>query len=420
MVAMNPQLRAPGAALMLLAILSVHSLQAQVRIEKVEFVGEAYRSGYGDNWYTTWAGDGCMYTSMGDGTLPVGTRRCRDDRKKPMTVGGVKVRNNEIFRISGDPRRFDWQRLPGYPFIGKVSTWYGYGMLSIDTCIYNLVAHAADGWNGCKLIYSPDLGKTWKDNDGSRLSWEYPGDAGMFWRDISNRAFTMVTFLQMGKGYEANTKVADGDVRGYVFVYTPNAGSDGNGTIDEDEQRHMVMARVWIGADHAQKDNIRRRNRYEYFVRRNADGSAEWSSDIEKRTAVATFPSGLSRGYAWIPSVIYNQPLDLYLLATAAMQGQDARGTRRPAYLGIYSAPRPWGPWTRVHENRDWRVGGNPGSIPYNPVFAPAWVSDDGKEMWLISSDIKGWGPPWDCLPLYGFNRQKMVLTTRVGKAGAR
>jgi len=99
---MSTQKRFTGLALLPLALLFASPLPAQVEIAKIEFVGDVYRSGYGDNWQTTWASDGWMYTSMGDGTLPVGTDRCKDEGKQPMMVGGLRIRNNEIFRIRDD------------------------------------------------------------------------------------------------------------------------------------------------------------------------------------------------------------------------------------------------------------------------------------------------------------------------------
>ena len=39
-----------GLALLLIALLFASPLSAQVEVAKVEFVGDVYRSGYGDNW----------------------------------------------------------------------------------------------------------------------------------------------------------------------------------------------------------------------------------------------------------------------------------------------------------------------------------------------------------------------------------
>ncbi len=57
--------------------------------------------------------------------------------------------------------------------------FYGVGMLAIDDCIYHFLGapnrpsdKPAPRYVGSKLIFSPDQGRNWKNQDGSTLCWE--------------------------------------------------------------------------------------------------------------------------------------------------------------------------------------------------------------------------------------------------------
>ena len=79
---------------------------------------------------------------------------------------------------------------------------------------------------------------------------------------------------------------------------------------------------------------------------------------------VHTFPAGWVNKhihpYAWHPSVVYYAQLKHYLMANWGM-GTDAEGKwfGKPSYLGFWTAPQPWGPWTQVHEDASWTPGGD-------------------------------------------------------------
>ena len=64
------------------------------------------------------------------------------------------------------------------------------------------------------------------------------------------------------------------------------------------------------------------------------------------------------------PSVVYNEPLGLYLMANWGMgTAADGEWFAKPSYLGFWSAPQPWGPWTQVHEDTSWTPGGDAGVL---------------------------------------------------------
>src|SRR5262249_53599193 len=59
-------------------------------------------------------------------------------------------------------------------------------------------------------------------------------------------------------------------------------------------------------------------------------------------------------------------------------------------YLGFWTAPRPWGPWTQIHEEAAWTPGNDPEARCYSPQIAPKWIAPDGKSFWLVWSDFGG------------------------------
>jgi hypothetical protein len=177
----------------------------------------------------------------------------------------------------------------------------------------------------------------------------------------------------MGKDYELNTD-------GYVYVYSPN----GN---DEGTMNQLVMFRV-------PKDKILDRSAYEYFVKRNADGTADWSSNIEDRGVVHTFPAGwVNTGlhpYAWQANITYNPGLGLYMMGNwATGPAADGMWFGKPSYMSLLQSPTPWGPWEEFYEDDSWTPGGDQNARAYQPIIVPNWISDDGKSFWMIWTDFQ-------------------------------
>ena len=86
-------------------------------------------------------------------------------------------------------------------------------------------------------------------------------------------------------------------------------------------------------------------------------------------------------------SVTYNAGLGRYILTT-----QQVKRTTPGAYIGIYDAPNPWGPWTTVLFADAQTVGlqgsGDPKTVFWN--FSNKWTSSDGKNSVIVytSDDI--------------------------------
>ncbi len=358
--------------------------------------GTTHRSGNGDNWHTTWANNDKQYVILTDGT------------GWPEAVGNTGKRYiTRVFAIRGEAPNYTFEHLPGYPDLNYPDIFYGFGILALDGHIYHFLTTAnrlphdppnfLSRFIGAKLIYSPDNGQSWKNHDGSPLrweGWEERNRGSMVFYYEPGDAFSLLTILQMGKNYEHNTD-------GYVYTYAPNGNEEGS-------MNQLVMFRV-------PKDRILSRSDYEYFVSRNSDGTANWSNDIHARGVVHIFPSGwVNKGfhhpYAWHPSVVYNAPLEVYMMANWGMGcDSDGRWFGKPSYLGFWIAAHPWGPWTQVYEETAWAPEGDSAARAYQPQIIPKWIAKDGKSFWLAFTDYQEVNGK---LPYTCFNCQQAEILT--------
>jgi hypothetical protein len=365
-------------------------------------------TGQGDNWYMTWAKDDKQYAGMCDGSGFKG---------HPEFTG--KGHNSKLFAIVGDAPNHTFEDVPGYPVVESIgprevpgskdySRYYGFAIIAVDGAIYQLQSTPkfpfgpeGNAFIGAKLIYSPDNGVTWHNQNGSTPvtyeKWEDRSKENMAFFYEPDGCFALSSFLQMGKNYEDNTD-------GYVYLYAPNGTVDG-------KMNQLVMLRV-------KKDKIPVRSEYEYFVSMNNDGSANWSKEINKRGVVCKFPEGWvnynigpghsGHPYAWQPSVVYNKPLGVYMMANWGIGvGSDGDWFGKPSYLGFWTAPQPWGPWTQVYEEKAWTPAGDVNARTYQPYISPKWIAKDGKSFWMVWTDFRLVG---DKRPFYAFNCQKVEL----------
>jgi len=325
----------------------------------------------GDNWHTTWGADGHQYVLVCDDRIDYNTR---------------------LWRLVGDPPDFTFEpvtthpgppdpdivaRKTGRPRSGQ-ARYYGFGILAVGDTISHFLS-TPDRWSGspkfvgAKFISSPDGGRTWRNQDGTTPvvfeDWGKRDQTNMtFWNE-PDKAFSLLSILQMGKGYAQNRD-------GYAYVYTPNGSTEGR-------MNQLVLFR-------APKGRLGDRAAYEYFAGLGPDGGATWSAAMADHKPVHTFPAGwVNTGwhpYAWHPSVVYDAPLGVYLMANWGM-GTDPKTGKwfaKPSYLGLYAADHPWGPWRQVHEDTAWfPPGGTAKGQCYQPQILPGWIAPDGKSFWL-------------------------------------
>ena len=306
--------------------------------------------------------------------------------------------STRVFAVGGArPAEATCQELPGYPDIPMADIYnpsapplyYGFTVLAVDGCLYQYLSTSTmfpffedftvrPGFhlNAVKLIYSPDQGRTWCNQDGSspvarELRDELTPERTVFLQEPDD-AFSLLSFLQMGRDYGDNRD-------GYVYVYGLNG-------VGEGRMNELVMFRV-------PKDRLLDRGSFEYFHALRPDGAADWVQDIGRRGVVQSFPRGwLPPNFAvsWLPSVVYNMQLGLYMMVSSSSTNPEGIGHEdKPSYLGIWVSQHPWGPWRQIHEEAAWTPAGDPGARAGAPVIAPKWIAEDGKSFWLVWHDAQ-------------------------------
>ncbi len=338
--------------------------------------------GMGFGYQSTWAADDRQFMMVNDGAGWSDPPAAFYNAQLWTVTGGVK-----------DPAFADVSGFPDLSYTTRsrdAPRYFGVGLLAVRGRLYqflNTLDRAEDRprhWTGTKLIYSDDAGRSWHNQDGSTpVVWEdwdaQSRDRLTFFQEPDG-CFAMLSILQMGRDYSANRD-------GFIYVYGPNGNVDGL-------MNQLVMYRVPI-------EKMPDRRAYEYFGGFGPGGKPLWSTDIAARRPVHVFPTGWVNGTnlfpgdlvveSWLPSVVYNAPLGLYMMVNAGI-GCAPDGTEfgRPSYLGCWVSATPWGPWRQVHEELAWTPGGDPASRAYVPRIVPKWVAADGKSFWLVWSDIKG------------------------------
>ena len=203
--------------------------------------------GDGDNWHMSWAADDRMYFSLCDGRGFAGMPQANY--------------NSRMYSVIGNPPDLRFEFMPTYPELINsgprgFSRYYNFGTLALGDRLYQFHSTPNVPFNepgprfvGAKLIYSPDLGKTWRNQDGSSPvhweKWEDRSKQNMAFFEEEGDAFSLITVLQMGKDYQYNTD-------GFVYLYAPNGNTDGM-------MNQVVLARV-------PKDRIPDRQAYEFFA----------------------------------------------------------------------------------------------------------------------------------------------------------
>ena len=334
--------------------------------------------GHGAEWHMSWAADDRQFVSLGGGM--------------GWSDNPERVYISRLLAISNGPQNPTFQDISGYPDHLQTSgaenappPYICFGTIALDGRIYQFLNTLERGtpstrtrnFIGTKLIYSPDNGRTWCNQNGSTPvvweGWERRSRESMLFFEEPQNTFSLLSVLQMGRNYEANRD-------GFIYVYACNGNTEGT-------MNQLVLCRV-------PKARLLDRPAYEFFSGSKFNGSATWSANINARAVVHTFPSGWVNvsgvPHAWQPSVAYDPPLGVYIMANWGNGiGPDGAGFVKPCYIGFWTAPNPWGPWTQIHEGTAWTPGNDPGSRAYMPIIAPKWIAKDGKSFWIVWSDLQ-------------------------------
>lgn len=277
-----------------------------------------------DNWPMTWADDGHLYTAYGDGY--------------GFEPGTATKLGMGFAVIAGGPQDFTGFNIrsgaenSGYGAKGAKSS----GLLMLDHTLYLWVRNADSAGQTSRLGFSQDKAKSWQ------------------WVDWSFAEFGHPAFITYGQHYA-------GARDNYVYIVSHDSPS------------------AYVNADsfclmRAPKDQLRQRESYEFFQRKNANGQPLWTTDITQRGAVFTHQNQCRRS-----SISYNAGIGRYLWWQQMTVDSSSTDTRFKGGFGLYDAPEPWGPWTTVYFAEEWDVG--PGDLG---CFPSKWMSENGQTIHLV------------------------------------
>lgn len=293
-----------------------------------------------DNWPTTWAADGNLYSAWGDGGGFGGT-----NSKGRVLLG--------VARITGDAENYEGRNVWGGNEPDQPAQFGGksYGILSVAGVLYMWVApqpnpHLATS----QIAWSKNRGATWTLAD---------------WKFRFEEQLTIPTFLNFGRDYA-------GARDDYVYSYYIHpAWGPGVSTKTKAHSFEVHQpGRVYLSR--VPKDQILTRTRYEFFAGRGKDGAPQWSGDLARKQPVFEDANGVG----WNLSVSFNPGLRRYLLATEHTETHAGK-------FGLFDAPEPWGPWTTVAYDENWGADHVEVSTFYWN-FNQKWLSRDGTAFTLI------------------------------------
>jgi len=249
-----------------------------------------------DNWPITWADDGDLYTSFGDGWgfTP------RTEIK--LSMGFARVRGPGDAFMGTNIRSGSGERTGDGASGAKAS-----GMLMVDGVLHMWVRNTGNA----TLYTSPDHAESW-----TVAPWQL------------STGFGAPTFLNFGQNYASARD-------SYVYAYS----QDGDSAYE-----------IYDGAAlaRAPSNRIMEESAWEFFAGFEADGTTpRWTSDVASRVPVLTHP-----GRSYRMEVAYVEALDRYLVLQAF--------GRTDASWAMFDGPEPWGPWTTVvYEDSGWDLSPN-------------------------------------------------------------
>jgi hypothetical protein len=340
-----------------------------------------------------------------------------------------------LWRLRGDENFTAAQAepVPGWPFTGLSSPFYGYGTCSVRGRLYVWLwkSESDRGYQrpvANRLLYTDDFGETFFRWDGTKVTEANFSDTGresfFFYKEDPRPkagreayAFNWIAFCQKGQDHSA-------DPDGYVYMYA----------VEQYDVTRLSLIRV-------PEDRVTDRAAYE-FLQEVSGERAIWTPDPSRRGPTLVFPERNVNGDDWLwcswhPDVVYNPGLGLYIMASYGISDGKknffsgwCNNGRHSATVGLWHARHPWGPWTRFYYQPEWKTPGDPppewgftgaASRTYQFKLSPKWIYDAGRTMFLVWSDAGGrWDRPhfghsdyW-----YRWNQVKITLDVRPPGAG--
>jgi hypothetical protein len=246
-----------------------------------------------DNWAATWASDGLIYTTWGDGG----------------GFGNVRV-SLGFARLSGaSAHTINGTNLPGNAPKGK-----SYGVLALGKTLYAWISPGSNAANYDEArLYAAPLGT----NAWRRADWA-------FTKSDPARVI-LPTIVQAGKDYSQGV--------GYVYVYAPRyAPTQANRlSLQRTQGRggEIALLRASRGSD------LMRRDSWQFFAGLDQSGQPRWSGDAHQLQPVITDQNGVG----WTVSATYDPALRRFLVATE-------HSASFGSHLTLLDAPNVYGPWS--------------------------------------------------------------------------
>jgi len=304
-----------------------------------------------DIWVVTWADDGELYTSWGDG-VGFGAVDFNQQRVNKALMG--------VSRITGMPDSWQGVNILGGKHTespGSMAHGKPRGIISIDGVLYLGIVEE-DTFDKGKMCRSTDRGLTWTTTGGRPCLASGDAERRNQWNWRSSRRcargvnacgfYAPTAPLQFGKDYQ-------GARDRYVYFY------------NDDPPSALLLARVPV-------KHIMKRSRWQFFAGLDRAGQARWTFDVTKRKPVF---SDVVNGVGWGTAAMYHPILRRYLLTTRpAVESGSA--------WGLFDAPEPWGPWTTVKYFDSFRDA----TWKFTYVFNQKWMSADGLSLGMIFSGV--------------------------------
>ena len=310
-------------------------------IQRIEFDWRTHRrlAEGSDNWPTTWADDGNLYTAWGDGGGFGGSN----------SLGRVTL---GVARVEGDGASYRGTNVWGGHQAEHSALFGGksYGMISVDGALYVwVVPQPGPHLRECRIARSSDHGASWEQAD-----WAFRFEGGL----------TIPTLLNFGRD---NAGARDKFV--YSYFIEPKWGP---ATPPESRYGFEVHRPGCINLARVPNHAIMERDRYEFFAGLDETGTPRWSSNVSDKQAVFRDDNGVG----WNVSVSFNAGLNRYLLATEHTETHAGR-------FGLFDAQHPWGPWTVVAYEDHWGKGHVEVSAFYWN-FPTKWQNRDGRRVTMV------------------------------------
>jgi hypothetical protein len=305
-----------------------------------------YKEAVGDTWDPAWADDGVLYFGGNDGS------------------GWNKACSSNMFfnRAAGD----DYLNLDGetincledYGGWAKRGpdgcTWKTGGTLSLNGVLYYSIA---------RHMYGTDSGDPYRRQRANRASIIKSEDHGLTWTRSAEENYDHPMFPDgrfatpyfIHYGQDGHTHDVDGSDR-YVYAISNN-GFWCNGD-------NYILGRV-------AKDKISDLDPgdWQFFAGGDGETDQRWTPDCHQAALIIDNPRKCGEtGATYIPA------LGRYILVAWYYPGDPTNETEESRFI-FYEAPKPWGPWTQVHE-----YVSNPEGW-YCPRLLSKWQSDGSGEV---------------------------------------